>query len=65
MAARLSFDERCVISAMVGVGGLAPPVVVGDRPLLVVKFKRPHGGGGFYYGTASFVRGALSDRGAG
>ena len=44
---------------------LAPPVVVGDRPLLVVKYKRPHGGGVFYYGTAGFVRGALSDRGAG
>ena len=43
----------------------APPVVVGDRPLLVVKYKRPHGGGVFYYGTAGFVRGALSDRGAG
>ena len=35
--------------------GLAPPVVVGDRPLLVVKYKRPHGGRGgkrCSYGTA-------------
>ena len=58
-------DRNKLIADRAMQAGLAPPVVVGDRPLLVVKYKRPHGGGVFYYGTAGFVRGALSDRGAG